>query len=101
MYFFDILQEKFDRVDFKDINKQEQKIKDLLLSFLQDNGFDKGIRIQLLSETPRGHGLAFSGTSGILIAGALFVLLGEIDKTTLANYDQFTQSEAFEQIFAL
>lgn len=100
-FFFDILEKKFNKTNFADINRQEHKIKEFLLDFLEKNWYDKWISINLLSETPRWHGLAFSWTMASLIATWIYVILKKIPNDFFKNYDEFIQSKEFNEIFAL
>lgn len=101
IFFFDILENRFYKTNLEDINKQKQKIEEFLLNFLQTNWYEKWVSINLMSETPRWHGLAFSWTMGSLIATWIYLTLKKINDNSFKNYDEFVQSKEFREIFNL
>lgn len=98
---FNILEQSFDTIWFKEINKKYKDIEKLMSEFLKKNGYTYWIEIDILSENPRGHGLAFSWTVWVCIATALFLLTKKIDIHILEKYDEFVKLPIFEDIFQL
>jgi hypothetical protein len=98
---FDVLQQSFNIVEFKNINKKNNELMVFIQNYLEDQGYTKWLEIDFLSENPRGHGLAFSWTAGVLLATAIFLLLKKITLSDIKDYDTFTKSPIFEEIFQL
>ncbi len=98
---FDTIHHTFNTVAFKDVNKKHVEIAILIREFLDKQGYKKGMEINFLSENPRGHGLAFSWTAGVLIATGIYLTIGKITLSDLQDYDTFIWLPVFEDIFQL
>jgi len=97
--FYNIVENKFDRYNFADINQKSAEIVDFIEGFLADNGANFGLDISILSEVPRGHSFGFSGTFGATLAMSIFMILWKIDQTVFDNYDDFLASDMVREVF--
>lgn len=70
--FFDINKKVFETIEYNKVIKEESELKILIRDELSNLWIEKWLEIEILSETTRGHGFAFSGTSSAIIAQALY-----------------------------
>lgn len=96
---FDIIDSIFEEVDFWIINKELPNILKQVELFLNQNWYTKGIDIEVLSETTRGHSFWFSGTFSAILSGCLHVLTWKVQPESLVEYSKFKESEIFDPIF--
>lgn len=90
----------FKEEKFSDIHKQYKEIIALIKDFLQKKNIEFGIDISILTESPRGLGLWFSGTLWAVLSAWLHTFIGELSKDLIENYQQFQQSDVFKNIFS-
>ncbi|GHV22175.1 hypothetical protein FACS189428_3830 [Clostridia bacterium] len=73
-------------------------IKEFLLEFLKKNGYKSGFKISLLVESQQGLGTGYISLAMSLLAVAVYLFTGKLEKKMLRKYDQFLASEVFKEI---
>ncbi|MBP9780096.1 hypothetical protein KBD33_05770 [Candidatus Gracilibacteria bacterium] len=98
---FDITRSDFEGHSLHELGIDVPKITSIIEEFLKENNFETGIEISGLSEISRGHSFGFAGTFFATLATGLFLFTGKINQKTLSEYDTFTHSTEFKEIFIL
>ena len=98
---YDYISNKFVKNSYKKIKKQEKKQKEFIDNLLETRWSKKWFTVNFISENPKWHGLSFTATSSVLIATWLFIVTGKLDKQLLSNYNEFSKSKEFSELYDL
>jgi len=96
--FYNLTKKNFEIYPYDKLNKEKEKIIQFTNTFLELNDFNKGIEVEFLSETSRGHSFWFTWTSSAIISLWLSILIWKLDIDYYKDYDKFTLSDEFKEI---
>ncbi len=86
--FFNLNKKEFEKVEYSKINKEEQKVVNLLLEEFHKNNINFWVEIEILSETARWHSLWFSPTSSAILSYWLLFLMSESNWSDFINIEK-------------
>ncbi len=96
---YDIIAQKFEYVTFSQINKEESVTGKAIREYLDSLWYSGGLEINMLSETTRGHGFGFSGTSFAILSSIIHMLLDLIPESCVKNRELFLDESTRNKIF--
>jgi hypothetical protein len=96
---YDIVNNNFESKSFEIVNKQKNKLEDFLNDFLIKNWLESCYEVNILSEVTRWHWFWFSWAMSSVLALAIFLLLDDLKLEDLNDYDDFINSEIFNEIY--
>ncbi|NDK07911.1 hypothetical protein EOM39_01540 [Candidatus Gracilibacteria bacterium] len=97
---YNIVTKCFEKHEYNDLNKEENKIIDLLKGEVKKLGIKKGLEINILTETSSGHSFGFSGTSSCLISYGLHKLGDYCNNKVKESEEEFKKNN-YNKIISL
>ncbi len=89
---FNIVSKKFEKFEYFEHNKQEEKVIELVKNEIKKLWFNKWIEINILTETTSGHSFWFSWTSWCLMSYGIYKLNNFINNNIVLNEETFLKT---------
>ena len=99
--YYDSTDNKFCKSEFNKIYTEDKKLKNLVQEFIKDNWFTWGMKVSILSEVSRWHGVWFSATFAAVFSTCLHVLLQKLDIEILNDNAKFIKSDLLKEVHLL